>query len=58
MSTNVLKKDWRKTFLGLDDSKDDDNFIVKHVIKRDGQLEIYDRTRIYDAIAKVRRSII
>lgn len=57
MSTNVLKKDWRKTFLGLDDSKDDDNFIVKHVIKRDGQLEIYDRTKIYDAIAKAAKEV-
>ena len=41
----------------MDDSKDDANFIFKHVIKRDGQLEIYDRTKIYDAIAKAAKEV-
>ncbi|MBP7552773.1 MAG: ribonucleoside triphosphate reductase [Spirochaetes bacterium] len=43
--------DWRKEFLGLTKSGKNES-IIKHIIKRDGQLEIYDRSKIFDAINK------
>ncbi|HOV14727.1 MAG TPA: anaerobic ribonucleoside-triphosphate reductase, partial [Spirochaetota bacterium] len=57
MSSAVLKREWRKTFLGLDDLNEENSFVVKHVVKRDGQLEIYDREKIYDAIAKAAKEV-
>lgn len=44
---------WRRDFLGLQDKADDSSdFVVKHVIKRDGQLEVYNKQKIFDAINK------
>ena len=44
---------WRRDFLGLQaDADDSSDFVVKHVIKRDGQLEIYNKQKIFDAINK------
>ncbi len=57
MNSKAFKKEWRKTFLGLDDLREDGDFIVKHVVKRDGQLEIYDRTKIYEAIEKAAKEV-
>ncbi|OHD10621.1 MAG: ribonucleoside triphosphate reductase [Spirochaetes bacterium GWD1_27_9] len=51
---------WRKNFLGLDSSKkivSTSSDIIKHVIKRDGQLEIYDKDKIYDAIKKAAEEV-
>lgn len=50
MSESTLV-DWRKEFLGLTKSGKNES-IIKHIIKRDGQLEIYDRSKIFDAINK------
>lgn len=43
---------WRQNFLGIDKSEKDNNEdrVIKHVIKRDGQLEFYDPQKIYNAI--------
>ena len=44
---------WRRDFLGLQtDTDDSSDFVVKHVIKRDGQLEVYNKQKIFDAINK------
>ncbi|MBP5707039.1 MAG: ribonucleoside triphosphate reductase [Spirochaetales bacterium] len=44
---------WRRDFLGLQtDADDSSDFVVKHVIKRDGQLEVYNKQKIFDAINK------
>ncbi|HOF01807.1 MAG TPA: ribonucleoside triphosphate reductase [Spirochaetota bacterium] len=48
--------DWRKEFLGLTKSGKSES-IIKHIIKRDGQLEIYDRSKIFDAINKAAKEV-
>lgn len=39
---------WRKEVLGVDHGTSD--YVIKHIIKRDGQLEIYNRDKLYHAI--------
>ncbi|MCG8570907.1 MAG: ribonucleoside triphosphate reductase [Spirochaetes bacterium] len=51
---------WRKNVLGVfnnDDEIKGSDYAVRHVIKRDGQLEIYDRNKIYKAIEDAANSI-
>lgn len=47
---NILSNNWREKFLGLNNSKNECKTIIKHVIKRDGQLEFYNPQKIYNAI--------
>ena len=48
--------DW-KDFLGLNCSNDQDPFKIKRVVKRNGQLEIYNREKIYNAIKGAAESV-
>ncbi len=50
---------WRRDFLGIDFDKTnpEERRVIKHVIKRDGQLEFYDKDRIYDAIRKAAKEV-
>ncbi|HOJ63292.1 MAG TPA: ribonucleoside triphosphate reductase [Spirochaetota bacterium] len=42
---------WRQNFLGIDKSNNNnEQRVIKHVIKRDGQLEFYNPQKIYNAI--------
>lgn len=42
-------KSWHE-FLGISKRDSSDDFIVKRVVKRDGQIEIYNRQKIFNAI--------
>lgn len=48
--------EWRNKVLGIGKSKED-AYIIRHIIKRDGQLEIYDRNKLYDAIMKAAKAV-
>lgn len=39
---------WRKDVLGVEPAQKD--YVIKHIIKRDGQLEIYSRDKLFNAI--------
>ena len=46
-----LSTNWRQKFLGITkENKNENKGIIKHVIKRDGQLEFYNPQKIYNAI--------
>jgi len=52
MKSDLFTVEWRRNFLGIDDHRAPNQDVIKHIIKRDGQLEIYNRQRIFDAIEK------
>lgn len=46
---------WREDFLGIKPKEDE--YIIKHIIKRDGQLEIYSRKKLINAIAGAAKAV-
>ncbi len=46
---------WREDFLGIKPKEDE--YIIKHIIKRDGQLEIYNREKLKNAIAGAAKAV-
>lgn len=46
---------WREDFLGIKPKEDE--YIIKHIIKRDGQLEIYNREKLINAIAGAAKAV-
>ena len=51
---------WRKDFLGIENNKSKslkNLSVIKHIIKRDGQLEFYNKDKIYDAIKKAAKEV-
>ncbi len=48
--------DW-ENFLGFKKKDKSNDFIIKRIVKRDGQIEFYDRTKIYNAIEKAAISV-
>lgn len=48
--------DW-KDFLGIDVQKNQEELFLKQVVKRNGQIEIYDKQKIFNAIEKAAISI-
>ena len=40
--------EWRKEVLGINNKPE--HYVIRHIIKRDGQLEIYNRGKLFDAI--------
>lgn len=46
---------WREDFLGIKPKEDE--YIIKHIIKRDGQLEIYNREKLVNAIAGAAKAV-
>jgi ribonucleoside-triphosphate reductase (formate) len=58
MSDDLILSRWRKNFLGLGEEKQGpENYVIRHIIKRNGQLEIYDRNKIFDAIYKAAKEV-
>ena len=47
MADNDILNDW-ENFLGLKRNEDNENLKIKRVVKRNGQIEIYDRQKIYN----------
>ena len=52
---NLQMSTWREDFLGI--KPKDDEYIIKHIIKRDGQLEIYNREKLIRAISGAAKAI-
>lgn len=46
---------WREDFLGIKPKEDE--YIIKHIIKRDGQLEIYNREKLVHAITGAAKAV-
>ncbi|MEE1290184.1 MAG: ATP cone domain-containing protein, partial [Spirochaetota bacterium] len=46
---------WREDFLGI--KPKDEGYIIKHIIKRDGQLEIYNREKLIRAISGAAKAV-
>ncbi len=46
---------WRKEVLGVESAGE--NFVIKHIIKRDGQLEMYSREKLFNAIMNAASAI-
>ena len=51
MNNGQFTRDW-DAFLREGNADDQDGMIVRHVIKRNGKVERYDRTKIYHAVEK------
>ena len=52
---NLQMSTQREDFLGI--KPKDDEYIIKHIIKRDGQLEIYNREKLIRAISGAAKAI-
>ncbi len=48
---------WRREVLGVGNIADSDEYIIKHIIKRDGQLEIYNREKLFNAIMSAAKAV-
>ena len=46
---------WRKEVLGVESAGE--KFVIKHIIKRDGQLEMYSREKLFSAIMNAASAI-
>lgn len=46
---------WRKAVLGIDPTQN--GYVIKHIIKRDGQLEIYNRDKLFHAIDAAAKAV-
>ncbi|MCH5150440.1 MAG: ribonucleoside triphosphate reductase [Spirochaetales bacterium] len=53
--TTYKMSTWREDFLGIKPKEDE--YIIKHIIKRDGQLEIYSRKKLINAIAGAAKAV-
>ncbi len=53
--TTYKMSTWREDFLGIKPKEDE--YIIKHIIKRDGQLEIYNREKLKNAIAGAAKAV-
>lgn len=54
-----MNKTWREEVLGVESkNKKNDSFVLRHIIKRDGQLEFYNRGKIFDAIMGAAQSVL
>ena len=56
MADNDILNDW-ENFLGLKRNEDNENLKIKRVVKRNGQIEIYDRQKIYNAIESAAKAV-
>jgi ribonucleoside-triphosphate reductase len=52
---NLHMSTWREDFLGI--KPKDEGYIIKHIIKRDGQLEIYNREKLIRAISGAAKAV-
>ena len=52
---NLHMSTWREDFLGI--KPKDEGYIIKHIIKRDGQLEIYNREKLSRAISGAAKAV-
>jgi ribonucleoside-triphosphate reductase len=55
MAKKEMLNDWQD-FIGNNKANEND-FVVKRVVKRDGQIEIYDRNKIFNAILSAAKAV-